>query len=62
MNEFQPLTLRQVFGHKDPTVPMGYNISTSRQQLISSLMTLGAFISSSSAGTHAHSRIQTPTH
>ncbi|KAF4546292.1 MFS monosaccharide transporter [Lasiodiplodia theobromae] len=39
-----------VFGHKDPTVPMGYNISTSRQQLISSLMTLGAFISSSSAG------------
>ncbi|GME48296.1 putative mfs monosaccharide transporter protein [Neofusicoccum parvum] len=40
----------EVFGHKDPTSPIGYNISTSRQQLISSLMTLGAFISSSSAG------------
>ncbi|KAL1619831.1 hypothetical protein SLS54_006429 [Diplodia seriata] len=39
-----------VFGHKDPTVPIGYNISTGRQQLISSLMTLGAFISSSTAG------------
>ncbi|OJD30472.1 mfs sp sugar:h+ symporter [Diplodia corticola] len=39
-----------VFGHKDPTVAIGYNISTGRQQLISSLMTLGAFISSSTAG------------
>ncbi|KAF2122593.1 general substrate transporter [Lophiotrema nucula] len=40
----------QVFGHEDPAVPLGYNISPGRQQLISSLMTLGAFISSSSAG------------
>ncbi|KAF2005629.1 MFS monosaccharide transporter-like protein [Amniculicola lignicola CBS 123094] len=40
----------QVFGHKDPASPIGYNISPGRQQLISSLMTLGAFISSSSAG------------
>ncbi|KAF2269965.1 general substrate transporter [Lojkania enalia] len=40
----------RVYGHKDPSVPIGYNISTGRQQLISSLMTLGAFISSSSAG------------
>ncbi|KAF2202429.1 MFS monosaccharide transporter-like protein [Delitschia confertaspora ATCC 74209] len=40
----------KVFGHKDPTTPIGYNISPGRQQLISSLMTLGAFISSSSAG------------
>ena len=40
----------EIFGHKDPTVPLGYNISPTRQQLISSLMTLGAFLSSSSAG------------
>lgn len=40
----------EVFGHPDPTSPTGYNISTSRQQLISSLMTLGAFLSSSCAG------------
>ncbi|PSN59452.1 general substrate transporter [Corynespora cassiicola Philippines] len=40
----------EVFGHRDPTSPIGYNISTTRQQLISSLMTLGAFLSSSSAG------------
>ncbi|KAF2469974.1 MFS monosaccharide transporter-like protein [Lindgomyces ingoldianus] len=39
-----------VFGHRDPNSPIGYNISPGRQQLISSLMTLGAFISSSSAG------------
>ncbi|KAF1951237.1 general substrate transporter [Byssothecium circinans] len=40
----------EVFGNPDPEVPGGYNISPGRQQLISSLMTLGAFISSSSAG------------
>ncbi|KAF2182994.1 general substrate transporter [Zopfia rhizophila CBS 207.26] len=39
-----------IYGHKDPNSPIGYNISPGRQQLISSLMTLGAFISSSSAG------------
>ncbi|KIW88052.1 uncharacterized protein Z519_11162 [Cladophialophora bantiana CBS 173.52] len=39
-----------VFGEKDPTSPIGYNISHTRQQLISSLMILGAFISSSFAG------------
>jgi hypothetical protein len=33
--------------------PTGYNISPERQQLISSLMTLGAFLSSSSAGIFA---------
>lgn len=43
----------EVFGHADPNVPGGYNISTERQQLISSLMTLGAFASSSSAGVFA---------
>ncbi|RYP82355.1 hypothetical protein DL770_005614 [Monosporascus sp. CRB-9-2] len=40
----------QVYGYEDPTVPVGYNISSERQQLISSLMVLGSFISSSSAG------------
>ena len=43
----------EIFGHPDPTVPTGYNISTERQQLISSLMTLGAFLSSSFAGVFA---------
>jgi len=40
----------EVFGGKDPASPIGYNISPGRQQLISSLMILGAFISSSAAG------------
>ncbi|KAI1077890.1 putative maltose permease [Whalleya microplaca] len=40
----------KVFGEKDPSTPLGYNISSERQQLIASLMVLGAFISSSSAG------------
>ncbi|SPQ23489.1 ed6c590e-0083-4974-8011-9bb327d74cdd [Thermothielavioides terrestris] len=40
----------RVFGYQDPAVPGGWNISTDRQQLISSLMTLGAFLSSSTAG------------
>lgn len=40
----------QVFGNEDPTTPLGYNISPTRQQLISSLMILGAFIASSAAG------------
>ncbi|KAI1413885.1 putative maltose permease [Hypoxylon sp. FL1857] len=40
----------QVFGQKDPSTPLGYNISSDRQQLIASLMVLGAFVSSSSAG------------
>ncbi|KAJ4351420.1 uncharacterized protein N0V89_006762 [Didymosphaeria variabile] len=44
----------EVFGHKDPSTPLGYNISPGRQQLISSLMTLGAFISSSGAGFFAN--------
>ncbi|KAK4243667.1 hypothetical protein C7999DRAFT_18008 [Corynascus novoguineensis] len=40
----------KVFGYADVNVPGGWNISTERQQLISSLMTLGAFLSSSMAG------------
>lgn len=42
----------QIFGNRADT-PLGWNISTERQQLISSLMTLGAFISSSAAGATA---------
>ncbi|GAB1315359.1 Major facilitator-type transporter ecdD (Fragment) [Madurella fahalii] len=40
----------RVFGYEDPNLRGGWNISTERQQLISSLMTLGAFLSSSTAG------------
>ncbi|KAI2464277.1 putative maltose permease [Annulohypoxylon bovei var. microspora] len=40
----------QVFGKKDPSIPLGYNIQSDRQQLIASLMVLGAFVSSSSTG------------
>ncbi|KAM7215349.1 General substrate transporter [Rhypophila decipiens] len=40
----------QVFGHRAPHTPLGWNLDTMRQQLISSLMTLGAFISSGTAG------------
>lgn len=40
----------QVFGQKAPETPLGWNINAERQQLISSLMILGAFISSSTAG------------
>ena len=43
----------QIYGYRDPTVPNGWNINTTRQQLISSLMTLGAFISSGTAGVPA---------
>jgi MFS family permease len=39
-----------VFGYVDPASPVGYNISTTVQQLISSLMTLGAFCGSLMAG------------
>lgn len=44
------LTQTQIFGYRDDALPLGWNISTERQQLISSLMTLGAFISSCFAG------------
>ena len=39
----------EIFGHRANT-PIGWNISTGRQQLISSLMTLGAVIASGMAG------------
>ncbi|KAK0707960.1 general substrate transporter [Lasiosphaeris hirsuta] len=40
----------KIFGYQAPDLPTGWNLSTERQQLISSLMTLGAFVSSSCAG------------
>ncbi|KXX80313.1 putative glucose transporter rco-3 [Madurella mycetomatis] len=40
----------EIYGHRAPDTPLGWNIGTERQQLISSLMTLGAFISSGTAG------------
>ncbi|KAI1187559.1 MFS monosaccharide transporter-like protein [Nemania serpens] len=40
----------QVFGSRAPDTRLGWNIDAERQQLISSLMILGAFISSSTAG------------
>jgi sugar porter (SP) family MFS transporter len=40
----------EIYGHEAPGTPLGWNLDTLRQQLISSLMTLGAFISSGTAG------------
>lgn len=40
----------EVFGTPDPASPAGWNLSVVVQQLISSLMTLGAFVGSLCAG------------
>ncbi|KAK3364643.1 general substrate transporter [Lasiosphaeria hispida] len=40
----------KIYGYEAPGTAIGWNIDTTRQQLISSLMTLGAFISSGTAG------------
>ncbi|CAI4218949.1 unnamed protein product [Parascedosporium putredinis] len=40
----------QIYGHPAPETVLGWNISTTRQQLISSLMTLGAFTTTGLAG------------
>lgn len=40
----------QVYGYEDPSTPIGWNISAERQQLIGSLMTLGAMLSAATAG------------
>lgn len=40
----------KVFGYPDPTSPFGYGINSTVQQLITSLLTLGAFLSSLFAG------------
>lgn len=39
-----------VYGYRTPKSPTGWNLSTERQQLISSLMTLGAVVASSLSG------------
>lgn len=38
--------VEQVYGYEAPNTAIGWNITPVRQQLISSLMTLGAFVSS----------------
>ncbi|KAK3313998.1 general substrate transporter [Apodospora peruviana] len=43
-----------VFGHPDPKIAGGYGIDRTFQQLIGSLLTLGAFLSSIFAGAFAH--------
>ncbi|KAJ5386999.1 Maltose permease [Penicillium cosmopolitanum] len=43
----------KVFGEPAPNTSLGWNIPHERQQLISSLMTLGAFVGSCSAGLYA---------
>ena len=40
----------EVYGVQDPASPVGWNLTTLVQQLISSLMTLGAFVGSLFAG------------
>ncbi|KAK5113756.1 hypothetical protein LTR85_010773 [Meristemomyces frigidus] len=40
----------KVFGYADPSSPLGYGIDTTVQQLITSLLTLGSFVSSFAAG------------
>lgn len=45
-----PVYSLQVFGNSDPALPLGWNISPVRQQLISSLMVLGAFLSAGFTG------------
>ncbi|KAK4546371.1 hypothetical protein LTR36_002048 [Oleoguttula mirabilis] len=40
----------KVFGYADPSSPLGYGIDTTVQQLITSLLTLGSFVSSLAAG------------
>ncbi|KAK4153774.1 hypothetical protein C8A00DRAFT_15027 [Chaetomidium leptoderma] len=44
----------RVFGYTDPTLRGGYGIDRTFQQLIGSLLTLGAFLSSIFAGAFAH--------
>ncbi|KAG4422155.1 hypothetical protein IFR04_004661 [Cadophora malorum] len=40
----------KVFGYEDPTSPLGYGIDSTFQRLITSLLTLGSFLSSLVAG------------
>ncbi|EMC96383.1 hypothetical protein BAUCODRAFT_473149 [Baudoinia panamericana UAMH 10762] len=41
---------QQIFGYKDPEIQTGYNLTPEVQQLIGSLMTLGAVVASGLAG------------
>lgn len=41
---------KQVFGHEVPNSSLGYNLPYVRQQLLSSLMVVGVFVSSAAAG------------
>ena len=52
LSSYEPLKLilLKVFGFRAPKTPLGWNLTTDRQQLLSSLMTLGAFVSSGGAG------------
>lgn len=40
----------QIYGYEDSSLPLGWNLTATRQQLISSLMVLGAVIASGCAG------------
>ncbi|OCL06225.1 hypothetical protein AOQ84DRAFT_224041 [Glonium stellatum] len=40
----------EIFGYPDPKSPLGYGIDSTVQQLITSLLTLGSFVSSLAAG------------
>lgn len=40
----------EIYGYEDPTIPLGWNLTTTVQRLISSLMTVGAFTGSLMAG------------
>ncbi|KAG8169102.1 hypothetical protein KVR01_001851 [Diaporthe batatas] len=44
----------EVFGNRDPTTPMGWNISPLRQQLFGTLLVLGNILSSALSGLVSH--------
>ncbi|KAH8785131.1 general substrate transporter [Diaporthe sp. PMI_573] len=44
----------EVFGNRDPTTPIGYNISPLRQQLFGTLLVLGNIVSSALSGVVSH--------
>ncbi|CAK7238124.1 hypothetical protein SEUCBS140593_010350 [Sporothrix eucalyptigena] len=55
INGFQAMPgFLEVFGYADPTLPGGYGISTTVQQLITSLMAIGMTVSCMSAGPVLH--------
>src|ERR1700738_2394962 len=44
----------QVYGYPDPTLPAGYGIDTTFQQLITSLLQMGLIFASFSVGPFSH--------